>query len=345
MRKLLLSLCILCVQARFAACAELVLPTAIGTSWEYQISDSAEKSAQPSRMLVRIGGIDDVDGQQLLRFETIDGDAVKQREFISVDGRGALTHWRVFADGTTKTFQSPQTIVPAALAVGAKWDFDDATANGEVHRQFVVAAEEKIDVPAGSFRAFRIQCDQPWPVATTLERWFVPGVGLVKEVATTHGPSGRLLNRTTTALTKFTPGTMPIAEPTVALPPSAEISAASTPAPTPPPPTVKLELASSRESAAVTEFRSDAANIFVRWSGENLPVDATVRLAWIAEDVGDVVDPNFIIDEVKRTVSSPQFSGRFTLSRPPDGWAPGKYRIELYLDDKLMETVKCTIGD
>lgn len=342
MRKLLLSFCLIFSPA--ALFAESLLPTAIGTTWEYEIKDASASS----HMLVRVAGSDEVDGQQLLRLETLIDDQVTQRDFISVDERGVLCYRRSFADGATTSFLPPQIVFPAAAKIGAKWDTDDATPNGQVHRQFVIVAEEKVAVPAGSFTAFHLQCDQPWPVSTVLERWFVPSVGMVKEVATTRGPNGRLINRLVAMLAKFSPGTAPIAQQTPALRPSAEITAESgtpTPSPTPAAPKVKVELASSRDGAATAEFRADTANIFVRWAGENLPLNATVRLAWIAEDVGDVVDPNFVIDEVKRTISAPESGGRFTLSRPRDGWAPGKYRIELYLNDELMETVRCTIHE
>jgi hypothetical protein len=67
-------------------------------------------------------------------------------------------------------------------------------------------------------------------------------------------------------------------------------------------------------------------------------------VAWVAEDVGDLVEPNFVIDETETIAPTPDASARFTLGRPPDGWAEGKYRVEFYVDDTLTETVKVTIG-
>ena len=68
-------------------------------------------------------------------------------------------------------------------------------------------------------------------------------------------------------------------------------------------------------------------------------------MAWIAEDVGDVAPRNFIIDEKEMEVTTASFGARFTLSRPKDGWAVGKYRLELYLDDGLVQTTKVTIRE
>ncbi len=94
-----------------------------------------------------------------------------------------------------------------------------------------------------------------------------------------------------------------------------------------------------------TIFQSDAPNIYVCWQGENLPTNSTVRIAWVVEDVGDLVEPNFIVDETETDITAPDFSARFTLSRPSDGWAAGKYRLELFLDEVLVKKVAVTITD
>jgi len=92
-----------------------------------------------------------------------------------------------------------------------------------------------------------------------------------------------------------------------------------------------------------TQFKSDVPNIYVRWHGHDLPEGAHVRVAWVAEDVGDLVEPNFIVDETETIAPGPNASARFTLGRPPDGWADGKYRLEFYIDGMLTETVRVTI--
>ena len=106
-----------------------------------------------------------------------------------------------------------------------------------------------------------------------------------------------------------------------------------------------LEVAKERDGEPQDQFRSDVAEIFVRWHGEHLPVGSFVRVAWIAEDVGDLVPPNFVIDETETEVTTSTFGARFTLSRPKDGWAAGNYRLELYLDDTLIQTAKVSIRD
>lgn len=70
-----------------------------------------------------------------------------------------------------------------------------------------------------------------------------------------------------------------------------------------------------------------------------------MRMIWIAEDVGDLVEPNFVIDQTETEITTPEFGVRFTLSRPSDGWATGKYRIDLLLDDQRLQSLKITIAD
>ena len=36
-------------------------------------------------------------------------------------------------------------------------------------------------------------------------------------------------------------------------------------------------------------------------------------------------------------------SGAFTLARPEDGWMPGDYRVEFYVDGVLVDAVKMKI--
>ena len=104
-----------------------------------------------------------------------------------------------------------------------------------------------------------------------------------------------------------------------------------------------VEVSSEPAGGTKTQFKSDVMNIYVRWQGHELPEGATIRVAWVAEDVGDLVEPNFIIDETEGVAPAPDASARFTLGRPPDGWAEGKYRVEFYVDNLLVETVRVTI--
>jgi hypothetical protein len=57
-----------------------------------------------------------------------------------------------------------------------------------------------------------------------------------------------------------------------------------------------------------------------------------------------VAEPNYTIDEASALATAPDARGVFTLSRPEDGWAPGTYRVEFYVDDQPVQTVKLKIA-
>ncbi len=330
------------------AFSETILPAGDGATWEYEVRDSSTPAAPPAALTVRINGTEQIGDKELLKFETVAEDVVTKTELMSVDERGLHCHQRAGADGKATILEPPQTTVPWPLKVGATWQVNDHVAGGGT-QQFAVTGEEDVAVPAGTFRAFRLHYDQPWPISTATDRWFVPGTGIVKDVTTTRGPTGRLLSRATTVLKKFSVAPRRADD----TPPSITIEAGSKdaspqPAAAAPPaskPAILLEVTGERDGTPQTEFKSDARQIFVRWSGVNLPVGAILRVTWIAEDVGDLAPANFVIDEMETELETAEFGARFTLSRPTDGWAAGKYRVEVSLAEEVLQKLNVTIID
>jgi len=277
-------------------------------------------------------------------------------ELMTLDDHGWVCHFRAGKDARMAKLDPPQTIIPATMKTGDSWDTDGEVAGMEMRQHFVVEKEEPMTVAAGKFRAFHIHCEDSSVMSAKLDRWFVPGVGFIKESTVVRGPTGGLLQRTTLELQKR-PEVIAKPEPSPTPTPSPSTSpTAAKSSPTPPivgpaietDPTkagkrLTVEVSTEPYGGSKTEFKSDAQNIYVRWHGHGLPKNARVRVAWIAEDVGDLVDPNFVIDETEGVAPAPDASARFTLGRPPDGWAEGKYRVEFYVNDELEETVRVTI--
>ena len=330
--------------------AEPLLPTAPGTSWQY---DSKEEfggpiADRPVEAVVTIrAGTQLFEGKQFVKFETFSGDALTGAELVSLTDGALLREARRSKDGKLAKLDPPPIILPATLKVGDTWDSEDEVLGNQMQQHFAVVAEENIVVPAGSFRAFHLHCEDSSIFAIKLDQWFVPGTGLVKEIAAVRGPTGGLLQRMTRELRKAPEPPAPSPTATAAVPtPVPQPSAAPATPDSNQPPTKKLtaDVSGDPGGGLKTEFKSDAPNIYVRWHGHDLPVGATVRVAWVAEDVGDLVDPNFIVDETESVAPTPDASARFTLGRPPDGWAEGKYRLEFYVNDELVETIKVTIS-
>lgn len=344
-----------------AAAETPMLPTTDGTSWRYAVND---EPGEPSTLLVQIAGTEEFEGRPALKFETVSDGKVSKAELIRVDEKGVNCIARTGRDGGMLKLEPAELITPAELKTGATFDVEGDVAGVRLAQHYQVVAEENVLVPAGSLHAFHVHCDAAALMKVAIDRWFAPGIGLVKQVTTVRGPSGGLLQKTTTELQKrpevapraaapptpspappppassptATPGPMPdLADDSAATPPAAS------PSPTGTATRLTVEVSSEPDTGMKTAFRADVQKIYVRWRGHGLPEGATVRVAWVAEDVGGLVDPNFVVDQTETVVPSPDSSARFTLGRPEDGWAEGKYRVEFYIDDKLEEKIAVTI--
>jgi len=75
----------------------------------------------------------------------------------------------------------------------------------------------------------------------------------------------------------------------------------------------------------------------------------TIEAVWIAEDVGAVAPPNYVIDTWSATLppSSSLFQiepGMTVLSIPDNGWPVGRYRLELRFDGVTDRVLPFTIN-
>ena len=334
--------------------ADQLLPTAEGTTWEYDSTETLTGAA-PVRSVIKVrAGKQVLYGIEVVKLETLSGNVVSKFELVHADEEGVTRLARGGKDGQLTKLNPPEAIVVAPLRVGAEWESDGEVEGIKMHQHFTVVAEEGVVVPAGKFRAFHFHCENVSLISVKLDRWFVPGTGFVKETTVVRGPG--LLQRVTLELNKLTPseatgptGQKPESSPKPAVavvPPATPPEPSANPGEKTDAPSKKLTVEVSSDSAGglKTEYKSDVQHIYVRWHGHDLPEGARVRVAWVAEDVGDLVEPNFVIDETVTVAPAPNASARFTLGRPPDGWAEGKYRLEFYVDDILVESERVTIG-
>lgn len=315
-----------------------LIPTATGMAWRYNMAEEVGKrvnvpDAKPDAagkirlpVLYRIAGTENIDGKELLEFEMHRSGVVTNTDLLTVDERGILCSGRVNVDGEFIKFNPPQTIIATPLKQGARWNFDGQAGDLKVHQHYEVIGEEDVDVPAGKFHAFRIHGEQTSPSPMTIERWFALGTGIVKDVTTMRAANGDLLQRISLELADG---------PKLAGRPEVKPGAA--------PKKISVSFARTRFGKATTTFSSDTPQIFARWKGHRVNKGAKVRAVWIAENVGEDFPPDYKVDEASAIAESPASGGAFTLSRPDDGWAPGDYRADFYVDDVLVETVKLKI--
>jgi len=318
--------------------AEQLIPTADGTAWRYNMTQQVGKGLTTPNVkrdidgkirlpvLYRIDGMENVDGKELLKFEMHRAGVITNTDLLSIDEHGITCWARINLDSELIKFHPPQTMVATPLKQGAIWNFDGQAGNLKVHQEYDVIGEEDIEVPAGEFHAFRIHGEQTSPSRMTIDRWFAAGTGIVKDVTTTHATNGDLLERISLELAE---------RPKIEKRPELNPGAA--------PKRLSVSFARGQFSEASTVFSSNTPQICARWQGRRLLKGAKVRAAWIAENVGEDFPPDYKVDEASAIAESPTAHGMFTLSRPDDGWVPGDYRAEFYVDDVLVETVKLKI--
>jgi hypothetical protein len=277
-------------------------------------------------VLYRLDGMENLDGKEVLKFEMHRGGAVTNTDLLTVDNHGITCWARINLDGELIKFNPPQTMVVAPLRLGATWSFDGQASDMNVHQQYNVTGEEDIEVPAGEFHAFHIHGEQNLPSRMTIDRWFVPGTGIVKDVTTMRATDGDLLQRISLELAE---------RPKIENRPEVKPDAASK--------RLSVSFAKDQFGKPTTTFSSDTPQIYVRWQGRRLRKGEKVKAVWIAENIGEDFPQDYKVDEASATVESQNPRGAFTLARPEDGWAIGDYRVEFYVDNVLVDAVKLKI--
>jgi hypothetical protein len=318
--------------------AASLIPTTPGDTWRYNMTEEIGgglnvSNAKPDAdgkirlpVLYRLEGTENVDGKDLLKFEMHRAGTVTNTDLLSVDDHGIICWARINLDGELVKFNPPQTMIAAPLKKGAGWDFNGQAGDLKVQQHYDVVGEEKIDVPAGEFHAYRIHAEQKTPNRMTIDRWFAPGIGIVKDVTTMQDAKGDLLQRISLELAEG---------PKILERPEVESDAA--------PKQLAISLAKNRFGKPITTFSSNTPEIYARWQGQRLRKGANVKAVWIAENIGEDFPQDYKVDEASVVAESPTAQGVFTLARPEDGWAPGDYRVEFYVDDVLVDAVKMKI--
>ncbi len=318
--------------------AEELIPTAPGMSWRYNMIQEVGKGLRVPDLktdadgkirrsvLYRIAGIENVDGEELFKFEMHRAGVVTNTDLLSVGKQGIICVARINLDGGLIKLDPPQTMIAAPLRPGVNWNFNGQVGEMKVRQHYDVTGEEDVEVPAGEFHASRIHGEQTSPSPMTIDRWFVTGTGIVKDVTTMRSANGDLLERISLEL---------VERPKVVDRPEVKSDGG--------PKQISVSLSQERFGKAATTFSSDTPQIYARWKGHRLLNGAKVRVDWIAENIGEDAPTDYEADEASTIAEGPTSRGAFVLSRPDDGWMPGDYRADFYVDDVLVEAVKLKI--
>jgi hypothetical protein len=315
-----------------------LIPTADGTAWRYNMTeeigrgldirgtkaDADGKIRLP--VFYRIDGTENVDGKDLLKFQMHRADVITNTDLLAIDEKGIVCWARINLDGELIKLNPPQTMIAAPLRKGAIWDFNGQAGELKVRQHYDVIGEEDIKVQAGKFHAFRIHGEQTSPSQMAIDRWFANGIGIVKDVTTMRAANGDLLQRISLELAE---------RPKIMSRPEVKSDAI--------PKQLSVSLAKERFGKPVTTFSSNTSEIYARWQGQRLRKGAKVKAVWIAENIGEDFPQDYKVDEAFAVAQTQSAHGAFTMARPQDGWTLGDYRVEFYVDDVLVDTVKAKV--
>jgi hypothetical protein len=106
---------------------------------------------------------------------------------------------------------------------------------------------------------------------------------------------------------------------------------------------VKVTMSTEIEGDQTITFTPDTEKIYALFKTEGAKRGDKMRGVLIAEDVGAVAPANTAVSETKIDMEGDTQDGDFNFSKPTKGWPPGKYRVEIYLNDKLVTSAKFTV--
>jgi hypothetical protein len=158
-------------------------PTKGGDKREYEVRNGDQASSSFTDLVTKVETADKA------LHVTVSRDYSDTRPFVTTIAVSADGLFRVAANG--KTLDRPVPLFKTPAKVGTKWD-----AGGDSPVSYEIVKEEDIEVPAGKYKALRVEATYEGKVQTVL--WFAPSVGLVK--MTNPGSD------VSTVLKAFTPG-------------------------------------------------------------------------------------------------------------------------------------------
>ncbi|HLY57939.1 MAG TPA: hypothetical protein VKS60_20420 [Stellaceae bacterium] len=92
-----------------------------------------------------------------------------------------------------------------------------------------------------------------------------------------------------------------------------------------------------------TKFAPDTADIFCVLEFEGSDTVKAIRGMLIAVDVGAKAPPNFKVLEKTLDFNNDSGNAKFDFSKPNAGWPVGKYKVDVYLNDKLAKSAPFTV--
>ncbi|MDY3553671.1 hypothetical protein R5W24_002776 [Gemmata sp. JC717] len=162
-------------------------PTTVGAKWVYEWGGADR--------IEEVTAVDEKDGQAVVTVGVLVDKKFTPYCKVLVSDRGLF-----FGTGGLEEKTFPNALLKLPAKPGSRWDWEVR----EVGRKVVctVGPTEDVEVPAGKFRAVRVESEVPVgkDLTQTTTTWYAPEVGWVKMVSRVGGAEE------TKALKSFAPG-------------------------------------------------------------------------------------------------------------------------------------------
>lgn len=96
----------------------------------------------------------------------------------------------------------------------------------------------------------------------------------------------------------------------------------------------EIVVSDSKDGDAVETFAPDAPMIYVRGHMVDISNGSKVTIVWTAIDTHGAAPDNYKIDSTDLIAAALTNSVTGSVSKPNNGWPPGKYRVDLLVEGK-----------
>jgi|SRR5579862_400149 len=96
---------------------------------------------------------------------------------------------------------------------------------------------------------------------------------------------------------------------------------------------------SKTESGDNTDTFEPTAEIFLNFKLEGVVPGTKLTCKWIALDTNGIAPPNYLITTTDLVTKPGQMAAVFSLSRPNASWPIGSYRVDIFVERALAQSV------
>lgn len=186
---LLVAFAVACRAGQSVPASESLFPLELGRRWVYDTHFYGPngRGVTTEAAVCRVRDNDEI-GRVFLLASCVEGE-LAEGQFILGDGREVVLPLMVSRTGEPRERRPPEVIARVDMRVGQSWTWQGTVGENEWQTQYQVANRGRVMTPAGEFDAVRLLVrDESGGPPSVVERWYAPGVGLVKEAGATFFP-------------------------------------------------------------------------------------------------------------------------------------------------------------